>query len=770
MFLDDSSTDSLEAAPDPFQGVMTLTQRLLGGREVVVSLLAGSEAVEWSSAATGPQRMSREKSVAQRLIDAGAGLRDLSDANGFCLAAEICDRHGDVIGALAAADERGRGAVTQDDREHLIALAQTAQDVVTAVAASGQSRYLDVLNLARVGHWRYDRQARVIAWSDMTYELHGRDPALGPPTVDEYFTQFGADDRATMGRLFAHIAETGETAEHLLQLKRPDGETRHLLVRACPERRAGCSVRYVYGAVADITDLQRQIAHARRDEARYRLLADNIADVITRVRPDGSSKYISPAIYALLGWTRDEMSGDPLDYVHPDDREIVSKAIHDAVSLGKQTQLQHRAVHRDGTIVWVECAFKASSGSSSGREDAIVVIRNISDRKAMADELVMAKERAEKAAAAKSEFLANMSHELRTPLTSVLGFSGLLAASDALPDEERGYVRRISTASKALLAVINDVLDYSKLEKEAIELELRPFAPSELARDVADIVEGQCAEKGLELKVSVDPAAPASLLGDEGRLRQVLLNLLGNAAKFTTKGSVALTVGGEWDAGADAAWRLRVQVSDTGIGMTAETAANVFERFSQADRSTTRLYGGTGLGLPISKRLVEAMGGALTVVSAPGQGSTFTIDVPLAVGGHVEALEPDAAPALTGQARILVVDDTHANRELFTAILTGLGVEVVTASDGAEAVHSVQCGDFDLVLMDVQMPVMDGLTATREIRRQEVATGRHIPIVALSANVQPEQIANCREAGMDDHLAKPLQVPLLVAALSRWLS
>jgi len=651
-----------------------------------------------------------------------------------------------------------------------MALDYSSTEELEAAAAAGSgtdSQHLDVLDLAGVGHWRFDRETRTIAWSDTTYRLHGRDPALGPPSVDDYFAMFTDDDRKTMTALFEQIVATGGTAEQLMQLRRADGETRDLMIRARAERGAGEEVRAIYGAVTDITDLQAQIAQARRDEARYRLLADNVADVITRVRPDGSSKYISPAIKTLLGWTREEMSGDPLDYVHPDDRWMVSKAIRDALRTGKQTRLEHRALHRDGSIVWVECTFKASSGSEHGREDAVVVIRDISDRKAMADELVEAKERAESAAAAKSEFLANMSHELRTPLTSVLGFAGLLTASKALPDAERGYVHRIATASKALLAVINDVLDYSKLEKEAIELELRPFAPDLLARDVAEIIEGQCVQKGLDLRVSVDPSVPGALLGDEGRMRQVLLNLLGNAAKFTTRGSIALTVGGEADG--EGLWRLRAQVADTGIGMTPETAANVFERFSQADRSTTRLYGGTGLGLPISKRLVEAMGGDLTVASEPGKGSTFTIDVRLAVGDGVETLLPDEVPALTGQARVLVVDDTHANRELFTAILAGLGVEVVTAADGAEAVHRVQSGDYDLVLMDVQMPVMDGLTATREIRRQEAATGRRIPIVALSANVQPEQIAHCRDAGMDDHLAKPLQVPLLAAALSRWL-
>lgn len=626
---------------------------------------------------------------------------------------------------------------------------------------------LAVLDMAGVGHWRIDWATQVITWTETTFRLHGLDPANGEPSLETFRTMFPEEDRARMAAAIQQLVATGQEQHYRLRLNRYDGVQRHVMVQARAEHAPDGSLKAIFGAVTDITDLQQQILQARKDEARHKLLADNVADVITRVRPDGSSKYISPAIFNLLGWTLEEMSGDPLDYVHPDDRKQVSKAILDALRTGKQSRLEHRAVHRDGRVVWVECTFRAAASGSHGREDAIVVIRDISDRKAMEAELLEAKERAESAAAAKSEFLANMSHELRTPLTSVLGFSNLLAATKSLPETERGYVHRIATASKALLAVINDVLDYSKLEKGAIDLDPRPFSPALLTDEVADIIEAQCTAKGLALQVTVDPALPASLLGDEGRLRQVLLNLLGNAAKFTTEGSVALTVSGQ--AGDQNDWRLKATVTDTGIGMAPETIASVFERFAQADPSTTRLYGGTGLGLPISKCLIDAMNGQLSVVSRVGKGSTFTIEVSLPLSDSTAAPISDDVGSLNGQPRILVVDDTSANRELFSTILTKLGVEVTTACNGVEALNALQSGDYHLVLMDVQMPVMDGLAATREIRRLEAETGRRTPIVALTANVQPEQIASCRTAGMDDHLAKPLQMPLLIAVLSKWL-
>lgn len=626
---------------------------------------------------------------------------------------------------------------------------------------------LAVMDMAGVGHWRIDWPTRTIKWTDTTFRLLGLDPADGEPSLDAFRAMFVEEDRARMNAAIKRLVDTGEEQHFRLRLRRPDGVQCHTMVQARADYAPDGSIKAIFGAITDITDLEQQILQARKDEARYKLLADNVADVITRVRPDGVSKYISPAIYNLLGWTMEEMSGDPLDYVYPADRKKVSKAVQEAMRTGAESRLEHRAVHRNGTVIWVECTFKAAVDTQQGRQDAIVVIRDITNRKAMEAELLEAKERAESAAAAKSEFLANMSHELRTPLTSVLGFSNLLTDSKALPETERGYVHRIATASKALLAVINDVLDYSKLEKGTVDLDPRPFSPMQLTDDVAEIIEAQCAAKGLSLQIAVDPALPSFLLGDEDRLRQVLLNLLGNAAKFTAEGGVTLTVGGE--PGANDDWRLKVTVTDTGIGMTTDTIANVFERFAQADPSTTRLYGGTGLGLAISRCLVEAMGGQLTAVSQPGEGSTFSFEVGLPIGASAAAPLIDEVGGLKGQQRVLVVDDTQANRELFSTILTKLGVQTTTVNNGAEALNALRFGVYDLVLMDVQMPVMDGLTATREIRRLEAAADRRIPIIALTANVQPEQIAHCRAAGMDDHLAKPLQMPLLLAILSKWL-
>ncbi|MBU4039587.1 MAG: response regulator, partial [Alphaproteobacteria bacterium] len=318
---------------------------------------------------------------------------------------------------------------------------------------------------------------------------------------------------------------------------------------------------------------------------------------------------------------------------------------------------------------------------------------------------------------------------------------------------------RIGTASEALLGVINDILDYSKLEAGAVEMEARAFDPRALAQAAAAMIEGQCEVKGLALAVELDPQLPAALTGDEGRLRQVMLNFLANATKFTAAGGVTLAA--SWSNG-----RLRVAVRDTGIGIPADKIDTLFERFSQADNSTTRVYGGTGLGLSISRRLVEMMDGEIGAESRVGEGSTFWFEIPLSPAEAIISDDRygDDTPSPEG-LRILVADDAAANRELAVAILGGLGVAVETVEDGAQAVEAARNGAYDLILMDVHMPVVDGLDATRAIRRLDGPVGQ-TPIVALTANVQPEQVQRCREAGMDDHVGKPIQVAELLRVIA----
>ncbi len=372
---------------------------------------------------------------------------------------------------------------------------------------------------------------------------------------------------------------------------------------------------------------------------------------------------------------------------------------------------------------------------------------------------------AETASAAKTEFLATMSHEIRTPLNSVIGYAELLVRAGDLPPEQASRAERIQAAGQALLTVVNDVLDFSKIEAGQIDLDPQPFVPAALADDAVSIVRIAADAKGLALDVTIAAGLAPRLVGDPDRLRQVLLNLLNNAIKFTPAGRVTLHLSST--PLADGRHALRVAVGDTGIGIPADRLDRLFQRFSQVDGSIQRRFGGTGLGLAISRRLIEAMGGEIGVESRPGAGSTFRFTVPLAAAEGEAARERPIPAPCARPARILLVEDSPINQDLARAILERSGHRVSLASDGAEAISAVQADTYDVVLMDVQMPGTDGLTATRHIRALGSPASR-LPIVALTANVLPQQVAQFRAAGMDDHVGKPFRPDELLAAVERW--
>ena len=381
-------------------------------------------------------------------------------------------------------------------------------------------------------------------------------------------------------------------------------------------------------------------------------------------------------------------------------------------------------------------------------------------------DLRLARIAAEQASRAKTDFLASMSHEIRTPLNSIIGYSELLLDA-ALTADQRRYVERIHFAGSALLTIVNDVLDFSKVEAGRLEVETHPFLLKAMIDNTFSIVQGAADNKGLTLGLKLDPSTPEVLAGDEARIRQVLLNLLNNAVKFTRQGEVALTVTTTWLADSV---RLLFVVRDTGIGIPDNARGSIFERFSQVGSAKNTPAGGTGLGLAVSKRLVELMNGEIGFDSEFGKGSTFWFEIPLAISDHAslhDTAEMHSGPVLRG--RLLLVEDLEQNRDLAKKILTDAGHEVDIATNGAEAVAAVQSKAFDLVLMDVQMPVMDGVTAARKIRGLDHPAAT-VPILAMSANVLPQQVRLYKEAGMNDHIGKPFKRAELLRILNNWLA
>jgi PAS domain S-box-containing protein len=477
----------------------------------------------------------------------------------------------------------------------------------------------------------------------------------------------------------------------------------------------------------------------------------------------GEISYEPPHPYALPD-ARFYGFEDTLLHLPEAEREERLKGWKRHLANGGQMVSEYRRVSPGGGTLWQRTVSEAVRGLDGEAVGMAGVAQIIDDQKHAELALIAEKEAAQAANRAKSEFLANMSHEIRTPLTSVIGFADLLQTLDGLPQTARTYIQRISTAGQSLLSVINDVLDVSKLEAGQVELDPHPFDPQDCVEAVIDLLAAQAAHKGLALQCEFAPDLPSMLAADSGRIRQVLINLVGNAVKFTERGSVAVAV--DYDEA-----QLRIAVSDTGCGVPEDAHARLFQRFSQADGSVSRRHGGAGLGLAICKGLVELMGGILGFESQPGLGSTFWFSVPARLAAP--AARPETASDGEGleapAAHILIVDDVSANRELVRAMLTPLGHSFEEAENGADAVKAAMRSRFDLILMDLQMPGMDGLAAARAIRAAAQPNQR-TPILAFSANVLAEHTEAARAAGMDDHIGKPIRPIELLTKVALWTS
>ncbi|MBL8229555.1 MAG: response regulator [Bryobacterales bacterium] len=380
-----------------------------------------------------------------------------------------------------------------------------------------------------------------------------------------------------------------------------------------------------------------------------------------------------------------------------------------------------------------------------------------------------ARKAAERASAAKSELVANISHEIRTPMNGVMGMAALLADS-TLSHQQQEMVETIQTSASSLLAVLNDILDYSKIEAGRFSIEDLDMDLRAVVEGVVALLRGGAIGKGIGLEMTWDPLVPQYVRGDCTRVRQVLLNLVGNAIKFTSEGKVTVDVASRGDMQNGAL--VRISVTDTGIGIAPETAEQLFRPYTQADSTMTRKYGGTGLGLAISKQLVRLMGGDIGVNSELGKGSTFWITIPFHIASMPVTRAPEVSSGIPQQerrGRILLVEDNPVNAKITTRLLEKMGHHIMAASNGHEACQAFHHEAFDLILMDVMMPEMDGLQATKEIRRMEATGHRRTPIVALTASAMESDRKRCEEAGMDDYLTKPLSTRQLAEKVQRWL-
>ena len=537
-----------------------------------------------------------------------------------------------------------------------------------------------------------------------------------------------------------------------------DGRVLETNLTASMVRDADGAPKYFVTQVQDLTEQRAAEASQRAIQQRYQMIAEHTSDIIIVSGMDGVVQYVSNAITDIGNSSAAMVGQASLDMMHPDDVPAVIKSFGRLAQGMPAERVRWRV--RDaltGDWIWLESSPSLICDPVSGAPQQFLdVVRNIDQQVAQEAALKAARVAAEAATEAKTQFLANMSHEIRTPLTAIIGFASLLRETTELSETAATYVQRIGGAGSALLAIVNDILDHTKLEAGMIDLRLRPTDIAALAQETVDLFSAQAAAKNLSLDLRLDSALATAVLLDPDRVRQILINLVGNAVKFTAQGAVSLGV--EAAAGSDT---LRLTVRDTGPGLDKAQQGRLFQRFSQVDESSTRQHGGTGLGLAICRGLVEAMGGEIGVDSTPGEGSSFWFTLTAAPAQlHVEAIDPPQNGALEG-LRILVVDDNSANRELACEVLTMLGAEVTLASDGREALTLLAVAPMDVVLIDLHLPDTDGLGVLAELRATP-GPNRDIPALAFTA----ADSANHDLSAFDGVVGKPFAIATIAMAIT----
>ncbi|MCH5375165.1 MAG: ATP-binding protein, partial [Planctomycetes bacterium] len=510
----------------------------------------------------------------------------------------------------------------------------------------------------------------------------------------------------------------------------------------------------------------------RREKEAHQLslVAKNANDSVVLGDPDGRITWVNDAFTRITGFTADEaigaLPGDLLSgrRASPD----MEQKIRTAIRNGEAVRGELQNVTKDGRSIWIETNQVPVLDAQGDVEMVVAIERDITAAKRHAKEMAEAKRAAEEGARAKAEFLATMSHEIRTPMNGVIGMADLICET-RLSEEQRLYADTIRSSAMALLTIINDSLDLSKLDAEKMQLNPVAFDLEDCFKETIHLLCPQAQEKGIDLALDVDFALLRSARADDGRLRQILINLIGNAIKFTETGGVAVRASVRSE---DGGFRLCVDVEDSGIGIPEDMMAHVFERFSQAEADTARRFGGTGLGLTISRLLVEKMGGRISVSSRQGVGSCFSFWIAIEPVTEVPASKESHMPIARANAwdmdgiRILVAEDNRVNRLLISRFLRDLPVELHFAHDGHQAVIMTEQHRPDLIFMDMSMPVIDGIEATRQIRSGD---GHQPVIVALTANAFDSDREICLSVGMDAFLTKPVGRADLLEAISRHL-
>jgi PAS domain S-box-containing protein len=663
----------------------------------------------------------------------------------------------------------------------VFAIARDITDRKQAEAALRQTsdRLLLATRVARLGIWEWNVVENFTVWDDAMHEIYGLPPGTVVDGFKEWERFLHPDDSLRMHELVDAVLAGPAELDSEFRIVTPGGQVRHIKVNALVQRAVDGQPLRMIGTNLDITEQRESEEHLRALAHRLQLAKDlaGVGVFDYEVRTD--TLLWDERLHEIYGTNPENEDEEPgierwRSRVHPEDLPLAEAACFGImVDPHGGSDISYRIRRAsDGALRHLRSVAKVERDAVLHPIRVIGMNLDVTEEIELQEHLRRAGQAAEAASRAKSEFLAMMSHEIRTPMNAVIGYGDLLRLT-ALAPEQADMVDNIQRGGANLLEIIEGILDFSKIEAGKLTLRFEPLDLQVLIADVCDLLAVTAQTQGLRFEQVLAPDLPERLVGDSQAIKRILTNLLGNAIKFTETGFVRLAASRKDVAGEPF---LRLEVTDSGIGLTAETLERIFRPFSQGDSSNKRRFGGTGLGLVISRRLAEAMGGSLTAGARAGGGAVFVFSLPIRSVWEIPdphnplpVVRTSSTASVSPDLRILLVEDNPVNRQLMTRLIQRLGCTSTAVADGREALHALALTAYDVVLMDLQMPVMDGWEAAVEIRRRESADPS-IPrsyLIAQSASAMEEDARRCREIGMDDHLSKPVTLQSLAAALAR---